>query len=150
MIRVITSTLFMSAGRKIMLKIIVILVLSFCKNSLSRPSLESDPAALCFSMKCPQGTTICAKTSEVSREDKQRLNVQIKCFDEEGNILNSRNTTEGNPFPPNVYYKGTKFSTIVSLSTSEDNDNNNGRHLYVPSYPKVYDGPKSEVEDLNN
>ncbi|XP_066148982.1 uncharacterized protein [Euwallacea fornicatus] len=133
-----------------MLKIMVILVLSFGKNVHSRPNLESDPVALCFSMSCPQGTTICRKISEVSKENKHRLNVQITCFDKEGNIPNSRNTTETNPFPPHIYYKGTKFSAVVSLSASEDNNSNNEQHLYVPSYPKTYNGPKSEVEDLNN
>ncbi|XP_050308843.1 uncharacterized protein LOC126745159 [Anthonomus grandis grandis] len=110
---------------------------------------EESELHVCYSLNCPKETTICGKTSEVSSDDKTKLNVQIKCFDAEGSVLKSENTTETNPWGPNVYYKGTKLTAVVRLTPDYFYLVNPGvgtNHVHA----KEDAGPKSEVEDLNS
>lgn len=154
------------------IKNLVFIILIVITKVLAQDSLEVNPRAFCYSLNCPPNTTVCGKVSEVSKTDKSKLDVQIRCYNDQGTILDTHNTTEVNHFGPDVYYKGTKLSAVVRVPPQPENDDFGWANKYVPLYkvfypdtttqkdvPKVEEilpeddsapNPKSEVEDLNN
>ncbi|KAL1501731.1 hypothetical protein ABEB36_007007 [Hypothenemus hampei] len=130
------------------------LVLNLGNEIFSWDIENADSVSKCYSLQCPDDTVICGKTSEISPQDKSKLDVLIRCLDFYGNILKSKNDTELNPYGPNVYYKGTKFSAVIRLHDTDRELNNKDKkepsnRNTTPFNPVPDSGPKSEVEDLN-
>lgn len=65
--------------------------------------LETDPLTVCYSLKCPEGTFWCGKNSEISPEDKTKLNVQIRCYDDDGKQFSY------------IYYNKNSITIIMAL-----------------------------------
>ncbi|ENN77564.1 hypothetical protein YQE_05860, partial [Dendroctonus ponderosae] len=110
--------------------------------------IESDPRTICFYLQCPEGTVLCGKRSEVSSVDSSKLNVEVQCYDDNGHILTSKNSTADNPYGPHVYYKGTKLSGIITIQYPFEDDEGVGRNSESDKIPKSK--PQSEIDDLNS
>ncbi|XP_060520475.1 uncharacterized protein LOC132698442 [Cylas formicarius] len=110
----------------------------------ARPALDSSDNKWCNTLKCPDNTVMCQKRYEVSKDDRSVLDVEIRCFNQNSELLKSENSTEENPFGPGVYIRGMKLSAVFNQILTDTDDYDPQKETENVNKKE----PKSEVEDL--